>query len=491
VSLKGLATHWSTLGVAHRITLGAALVLVPLLVVLGAIAAHPASVALFATPLRSDQMQEVEERLASWSVPFTPTQDNVTVEAARRNDLLLRLSLAGVPHRHITDENEALAAVGALTPQSVIDAQTLEGREGDIASALRDVAGISDASVIIAPAAIGEFGDQSGTAASASVRLHLEPGTQLADQTLTGIRAFVAAAVAGLQPARVTILDDRGAALDATSAGSDAAGLQGALQSALDAAFGAGATIVRVHADYAQQAVERHDVVETPALGPSIDRTASARTYERGGERYREDSEQTTRATRTQETTTNQPSGTLARISTAVFVDASHAGDVMAIRDLAAATVGFDPQRGDTLAVQAVDFARIPASRKDLWWLLYGAIVPLLPTLVCVGGALFALWLLAPSIGETLCALGDRLHAASAARRAPEMPAAQVRSLLATEPPHAAAAVISALPAATAAAVLEMYPPHEREAIVRRMNRIPPPLIPDPGELLRDSQRHG
>jgi len=52
------------------------------------------------------------------------------------------------------------------------------------------------------------------------------------------------------------------------------------------------------------------------------------------------------------------------------------------------------------------------------------------------------------------------------------------------EPPHAAAAIISALPAATAAAVLELYPAHEREAIVRRMQRANTPLIPDADEIL-------
>jgi flagellar motor switch protein FliG len=54
-----------------------------------------------------------------------------------------------------------------------------------------------------------------------------------------------------------------------------------------------------------------------------------------------------------------------------------------------------------------------------------------------------------------------------------------VRGALANEPPHAAAAIISALPAATAAAVLDMYPEHERAAIVRRMQRPASPLLSD------------
>lgn len=485
MALSSVLARWAGLGRGVRAVVVVAVLAMPLLAVVVALAEHPAQTALFATPLHPEQLDEVEERLAGWNVPFTPTQDNIVVDARRRNDLLLRLSLAGVPHAHVTDTDEALAAVGALTPQSVIDAQALDGRAGDIAASLRGITGVQDARVIIAPAKNGEFADQSGSVATASVRLRLDPGTALAGETVAGIAAFVAAAVPGLAPSHVTILDDRGIALGtANGEGDESAGLQRALQSALDAAFGAGATIVRVRAEYQPASIERHDVTRAPSPGVPIERTSSARAYRRGAERYHEESEQSSRASATHELTSNLAAGSLARLSTAVFVDTAHAGDLIAIRDLAAATVGFDPQRGDTLAVQAVDFARLPPVRKDPWWLLYGAIVPLLPTLACVVGALTALRFAMPSLGAALAALLERARIAETAKHAPAMAPSRVRTLLAAEPPHAAAAVISALPAATAAAVLELYPPHERDAIVRRMHRTPPPLIPDPSELL-------
>ena len=64
-----------------------------------------------------------------------------------------------------------------------------------------------------------------------------------------------------------------------------------------------------------------------------------------------------------------------------------------------------------------------------------------------------------------------------------------MRGALAGEPPHTAAAVISALPTATAAAVLELYPPEERAAIVRRLSRPASPLLPSYEELLRAERR--
>jgi flagellar M-ring protein FliF len=483
-----LRLRWNEIGKTPKAIACVALTAAAAAAFVAAIGAHSPVAPLFAAPLHADQLEEIEERLAAWNVPFTPTADNVEVDSRRRNELLLRLSLAGVPRGHLTGESEALSSIGALTPQAVIDEQTLTGREGDIAAAIRSVAGIEDARVIIAPAKNAEFADDSASDASASVWLRLAPGDALSRDTVAGIRAFVAAAVSGLQPARVAILDDGGSPLGAASAAGGAASpLETALQSALDAAFGAGMTIVRVHEEYAQQSVERHDVTRLPAGGTPIDATASSRSYEHNGERYRERSEQSSRGTQTRELTSSQAAGALERISTAVFVDASHAGDLLAIRDLAAATVGYDPQRGDALAVQSVEFARTPPIQKNLWWLAYGSIVPTLPIALLVLGALVALRLSLPSLNGAVSTLSERVRVAEAVRRAPEMPADRVHRLLASEPPHAAAVVISALPAATAAAVLELYPAHERSAIVQRMHRTTPPLVPNPAELLRDA----
>ena len=96
-----------------RCVRGAALAVAASLSLAVTILAHPPRVALFAAPLHPEQLSEVEERLAGWNIPFTPTADNVVVDAGRRNDLLLRLSLAGVPHPHLSSTGEALGARSA------------------------------------------------------------------------------------------------------------------------------------------------------------------------------------------------------------------------------------------------------------------------------------------------------------------------------------------------------------------------------------------
>ncbi|MBV8491706.1 MAG: hypothetical protein JO199_14365, partial [Candidatus Eremiobacteraeota bacterium] len=321
--------RWNALPKGTRLTVATAFAGISIGLMLAVLATHPSKSALFATPLHPEQLSEVEERLAAWNVAFTPAADNVVVQTSSRSDLLLRLSLAGVPHPHLETTTEAMAGIGVLTPQAVIDAQARTGLAGDIAGGLRGIDGIEDARVIVAPAKAAEFADEPSRVATASVRLRLRAGAHLSRTTVSGIRRFVAASVTGLDPSHVTIVDDAGAALGDAD-GEEASDAQAALQSALDAAFGDGATIVRVHSEF-----------ETARVSASPK-----------------------------------------RISTAIFVDEARAGELAKVRDLAAATVGYDERRGDALVVQAVDFGRSPVARKDPWWLLYGAIVPLAPVLV-------------------------------------------------------------------------------------------------------------
>jgi len=486
MTASSLLARLRALPTGMRVAAVASPVLLVALAIVVAIAAHPSRVPLFAAPLRPDQLDEVQAQLAAWSVPFSPSTDNVVVEAARRNDLLLRLALAGVPHTHVQTTNEALAGIGVLTPQSVIDAQTRNGLAGDIEVALRSVDGVDDAHVIIAPAQSAEFADQSARAATASVRLLLRPGIALSRDQVSGIRRFVAAAVPGLDPENVTILDDRGVALGDGGA-ADANELERSLQSALDAALGAGVTLVRVRVEYTGSSSVEHDVRRVPLGREAIERDAQSESYRGSGKSYAKSDEHDENGSETEDRTTRAEAGGVARIATAVFVDADRSVDVAQVRELAAATVGYDPRRGDELTVRAVAFHRLLVPKRDGWFLLYGAIVPLLPTLAVLAACLIAGRYLVPGVRELLERALEREAIARTSRTVAGYAPARVRGALANEPPHAAAAIISALPTATAAAVLELYPPHEREAIVKRMARAHSPIIPGVDDVL---ERH-
>lgn len=482
MNVTALLARWNALGAQGRIALaGACIAIVAFGAILSA-AARPNRAPLFATPLHAEQLAEVEERLASWNVAFSPASDNVVVDAKRRSDLLLRLSLAGVPHAHVDTSQELLGKVGALTPQAIVDAQTRDGLAGDIELGLRGIAGVDDARVIIAPGKQGYFADEPSREASASVRLRLRDGTALSADAVNGIKSFVAASVAGLDERHVTIVDDRGVALGSARSSADASQLQQSLQSALDAAVGEGNAIVRVRIEYDGRSQTVRDVRRSPMGDVSV--TNSGERYAGDGKRYEKTSQQIERGTDTREITTENASGTVARISAAVFVDRNRAGDVPKVRALAAAALGLVASRGDTLSVQAMDLHPAPVARQDGWWLAYGALAPAIPAAIAVAGMLLGLRFAAKPAADVVSAFAQRAAVVSMQRSAPGLGAAQVRETLRDEPVHAAAAIISALPASTAAAVLEMYPPHERDAIVRRMQRPNSPLLADAENLI-------
>ena len=466
-----------------RLLAGIAVAAVLGIVALGWSVTRDTRTALFATPLRSDQLGEVEERLAAWNVPHAVSADNVLVDRVKRSELLLRLSLAGVPHAHLAGSDETLARVGALTPQAVLEAQTRDALAADLALGLRGLEGILDARVVIAPPSGGVYADEPQRDASASVRITLAPGTHPAARTVAGIKAFVAGGVPGLDVERVTVLDDRGLALDADP-GDDATDVQAALQSALDAAFGSGATIVRVHREALG---ERRDVHELhrEALGGSLARASSDERYASGAKKYSKTNATEDRGSETREEHRVASAAATARLTVAVFVDAARALDLTKIRALAAATAGIRPERGDAISVEAVAFADPGAApnpaRTPGWVLAFAGLLPQAVTAAAVIAAVaFA--------GRPIAAVAGRaIEGASlnrVAREATTVSPERVRRTLEGEPPHVAAALISALPAATAAAVLELYEPDERAAIVRRLARANPSLLPRPEELI-------
>ena len=485
-AIAQLLTRWNALSRVARLAASAGLFFALALGVGALLFSRQPRAPLFAAPLHPEQLAEVEERLASWNVPFTPTSDNVVIDAGHRSDLLLRLSLAGVPHAHLSSTGEALAAIGVLTPEAVVDAQTRAGLAGDIETGLRGIDGVDDARVIVAPAKPPEFADGSAHDASASVRLRLRASAELSRAAVAGIRSFVASSVPGLTPARVTILDDRGVALgDADERADDSTDLQRTLQSALDAAFGAGVSIVRVRAEYDEQQSSERDVRRAPISAEAIERSQRRESYDGSGKRYRQLEEAEDRGSETRERFSQAAPGALKRISAAVFVDQSRALDLAKVRELAGAALGYDPRRGDTLAVEAIDFRHDPVARKDAWWLLYGTLVPLVPALLLSTAVVLSARLAVPPLAALAQSVVERAAVDRASKAAADFAPARVRTMLEMEPPHSAAAIISALPAATATAVLELYPPHEREAIVRRMQRSQSPLLDDASDLLR------
>lgn len=480
--------RWNGLSLRMRTFAIAGVALLVVAVALGGVAQRDTRVPLFAAPLRSEQVGEVVERLAEWNAPFVVLADNVRVDAARRNELLLRLSLAGVPHVHLASSAEAFAKAGPLTPQSVLEAQERDGLAGDIASGLRDLAGVAEARVIIAPARDAAFASDPRHEATASVRLSFKADVAPSRETLDGVRQYVAAAVPGLDARRVAILDDRGLALadGGRAPGGEAQVLERSLQSALDATVGPEATIVRVRVSYDTRSHALHDVVRRPIGSRAIATTTVDEHYKSASKQYAKSHASVDRGSNTQEETVETPAGRLERISVAVAVDQARHLDLAKIRSLAGATLGLVSSRGDSLSVEAIAFARPgPPAAHVPGAAVWGILATVLPTLVVAVALVLCVRAGAMPAARAFEAVAGRVALVRTTQAVATFAPAHVRGALRDEPPHTAAAIISALPAATATAVLEMYPPEERAAIVRRMSRASSPVVPDCETVLR------
>ena len=448
--------------------------------------------ALFTRALLPDQLTDVETHLAAWSVPFSAATDNVSVDAKRRNEILLRLSLAGVPRTHIAGSNETLEKAGALTPQSVLDDQSRDGLAGDLALGLRGITGIADAQVIIAPARTGYFADEASHDASASVRVTLEPGTVLSPETVAGIKTFVAAGVPGLDASHVVVVDDRGVALSGRPAVADdqTVALQTSLQTALDQVVGPGRAIVRAHVDVDRAANVQLETKRTP-IGQPVANASFSERYQNGEKHYVKTQSQTDGGSDVVQRETQTEPGTPQRVSVAVFLDQDLVAQVPHIRALVETAAGIDYARGDTVTVQTVALAGAGAlsaagpstatgAAKPLspFRALLAQFLPALPPTIIVLAWLGFLLLFARPIANVVRGLLP-----PPAPRVPEplvvnaeLAPEAIHRALDGEPAYTAATVIAGLPTATAAAVLDLYPTELRREIIGKLARPRSPL---------------
>jgi flagellar M-ring protein FliF len=428
---------------------GAAVVAVALVIASSRVGAD---VPLFDAELHPAQGVEIQNALTLWGEPFHANAQGtqVFVAASRRRDLLLRLTLAGLPHRYIPTSADVLEdQSNALTPQSVIDDRRRSGIEGDLVAGLRRIAGVSDAAVVLPPPSDGSIADDATRAPpSAAVQLVMQPGQQLSADATAGIKRFVASAYPGLAPERVTVVDGsgavQGAALPSDRAAAKERRVQNAVQSALDAVLGAGASVVRVSIGTAgvEQQTQSTRIVPHGMLSAETGRERGSepgKTFdkERSLRRFAYDTVSERRTT---------PADAQVRISVAVFLDERrvNARASSAIASLVRATAGADLHAGDEVVVDAVPFVSpTPAARSD------PAKPPLAsralaPAAVAFALALFGLASLS-RVGERGAPIRSSMHAARPAHVPLASEAEAMLESLAMESPQTAAYVLAGL----------------------------------------------
>lgn len=219
--------------------------------------------------------------------------------------------------------------------------------------------------------------------ATAAVAIATEPGLTLDRQQIVGVQRLVAAAVPGLEPARVVITDHRGvslAAADTGAAGAADARLQvkrdieeymtHKIVRLLDSAFGAGQAIVSVDASL------NFDATKTTIqdLLPATDADGSGRITRRrqvtgsAPQPVWTNASETAAAPRSPNSTVEveyeygrrideviAAPGALSRLNVGVIVPGELTDEKRArISDLVRVAAGIDSKRGDAVSVQAL-----------------------------------------------------------------------------------------------------------------------------------------
>lgn len=350
------------------------------------------------TRLPAEEAGEVIDQLDQMKVPYKISDggSSIMVPSGQVYDLRLRLAAAGLPRGgavgfEIFDKTN-LGVTDFL--QKVNYRRALEG---ELAKSIASLQEVSAARVhIVLPESRLFSEDQKPT--TASVILKVNPVGRLQPGRVAAITHLVASAVEGLDPGRVTVLDQNGNLLSSGTDDSIVGGvsnrqlelqknvesyLKDKAQTLLDGVLGAGRSIVRVNAqlnfEQAEKTIEEYDpdnlaiVSQQQTTEKSKDNSTSAEGEGEGGESTTETALTNYEVSRTVQKIVSAV-GTIERLTVSVIVDgvpqAAAEGsedaaptivprsqeELNSISALVKAAVGIETERNDHIEVLSVPF---------------------------------------------------------------------------------------------------------------------------------------
>ena len=355
-------------------------------------AAKPAMVPLFSGMESADAAAVVEELTAAGTTyELADGGRTVLVPQAEVYQLRLDMSAAGLPEQAPTGY-ALLDEQGITTSEFRQRVDYQRALEGELARTIGTMDAVQAATVHLVMPEEALFVDDVRKA-SASVLLTPAPGKTLGPEQVRAIVHLVSSSVEGLDPTTVTVADSAGTVLNAPGEDGAAAAAQdgraqqtrafeeelsASAQAMLDRVLGPGGSVVRVSAelDYDERTTVT-EAFETAEEAPAVSESTSVENYTGTGvpvggvlgpenvelpgggesEYGKEQTERTYAVGKTTEEVTAAP-GTVQRLSVAVVLDAGAAGavDAARARELVAAAVGLDAERGDVIEVEEMPF---------------------------------------------------------------------------------------------------------------------------------------
>lgn len=363
----------------------------------------------------------VADALQAAGIAFSIDRDSGSIDVGEDDVHKARMLLAGQGLPKAAPGGDTVLSSLPMGASRALEGETLRGaREADLARTIEAIDSVKAARIHLATPEPSPF-VRDDSPPAASVMLTMEGGRSLGNAQVSAIKHLVASSVPGLSPAEVSVVDQTGALLSQDNGGTDDKNFQlqlkveeryrAAVTALLAPMLGAGNFSTEVHADVDfsesqstresypkdDRALRREEgnkstsaATETPASGipgalsnkvpqatqvavapGGVQTTATpgaptktgeiAETYSRNFDVGREIS------------VTHQPVGRVRRLTVAVALRDAVGGkkrskvELAQIDNLVKGAVGFDPARGDIVAISARPFAEMPESTTK-WW---------------------------------------------------------------------------------------------------------------------------
>lgn len=396
--MNQLLVAWTALTIRRRIIVGLASLAMFAAVLGMARFSGQSSQALLYSGLDPVAAGEVIQALDTQGALYEVRGTAIYVDSSMRDILRMSLAAEGLPASNAGGYELLDSLSGFGTTAQMFDAAYWRAKEGELARTILANPDMRAARVHISALSGRPF--ERGFQPSASVAVTTS-GAAVTPEVAKALRYLVAAAVAGLQPDKVAVIDSRsGTVLGAdTAKGTDSRGkaeeLRANVQHLLEARVGPGKAIVEVSVEVVQ---DTESIVERQ-IDPASRVQISTETEERtntstdtdaggnvtvasnlpagdgagGGQSNSQDSETRERVnfdvSETKRELLKGPGG-IQRITVAVLVDGIRSADaaggetwaprsedeLAALRDLVASAVGFSEARNDAITIKSLEF---------------------------------------------------------------------------------------------------------------------------------------
>lgn len=347
---------------------------------------------------------EIVQALEQQSVAFEIRGNSIYVDSARRDELRMTLATSGLPTLDGKGYELLDNLSGFGTTAQMFDAAYWRAKEGELARTIVAGAQIRSARVHIANTSAQPF--RRNAISTASVTATSNSGT-LSPAHAKALKYLIASAVAGLSPENVSIIDGRNGIVVSgetgvnTLANTDdrAAYLKKNIERLLEARVGIGKAVVEVNLETVTESEAiteiRFDPESRVAISSDSEERSKSSKNNRGnavtvasnlpsGDGAGTNNESSSQDTETRERLNYEVSetrreilrspGAIKRISTAVLIDGEYLTDdqsgqkvwaqrsqeeLEALKELVAAAVGLNEERGDTLTLKSMEFRQI------------------------------------------------------------------------------------------------------------------------------------